>query len=256
MNIFGAVVTAFSTYSSIPMPQIKWDEKNMRYSMCAFPLIGVFIGALSWLFCILNENCIQSPFLKAVMLVLIPVWITGGIHLDGFMDTVDAICSRKVTDEKYTILKDPHIGAFAAIHLAALILFELGIFSLAGNMKPVMFILIYAFSRCLSGIAVVTFPVCRKSSLLFAFSDSADKKPVRIILAVMGVILAVMMSFTGISGVITVISGLLMFAWYRVRSMKEFEGINGDMAGWFVCLAEAVMFAAAILTETVILHLG
>ena len=47
--------------------------------MCAFPLIGVVIGA-AWCVC----GVLPLPGLaKAAGFALIPVWITGGIHLDA-----------------------------------------------------------------------------------------------------------------------------------------------------------------------------
>ena len=40
------VIVAFSMFSAIPVPQIRWNERNMRWSLCAFPLVGAVIGAL------------------------------------------------------------------------------------------------------------------------------------------------------------------------------------------------------------------
>ena len=37
---------AFSMYSAIPMPQIEWNERNMKYMMAFFPMVGVVQGAL------------------------------------------------------------------------------------------------------------------------------------------------------------------------------------------------------------------
>ena len=51
----------------------------------------------------------------------IPLMITGGFHVDGFMDTMDAFHSYQEKEQKLNILKDSHIGAFAAVsytHLA------------------------------------------------------------------------------------------------------------------------------------------
>ena len=37
-------------FSALPMPQFDWNEKNMRYALCAFPLVGVVCGVL-WCVC-------------------------------------------------------------------------------------------------------------------------------------------------------------------------------------------------------------
>ena len=44
MTLLETVAVAFSMFSAIPMPQFLWNEKNMRYALCAFPLIGGVIG--------------------------------------------------------------------------------------------------------------------------------------------------------------------------------------------------------------------
>ena len=57
-------------FSALPMPQFDWNEKNMRYAMCAFPLIGVVIGA-AWCVC----GALPLPGLaKAAGFALVPVW--------------------------------------------------------------------------------------------------------------------------------------------------------------------------------------
>ena len=43
-TLFQTVAVAFSMFSAVPMPQFPWDAKNMRYALCAFPLIGVLIA--------------------------------------------------------------------------------------------------------------------------------------------------------------------------------------------------------------------
>ena len=46
MTMLETIAVAFSMFSAIPMPQFLWNEKNMRYALCAFPLIGAVIGGI------------------------------------------------------------------------------------------------------------------------------------------------------------------------------------------------------------------
>ena len=111
-----AIAIAFSTYSKIPMPHFKWDPKALQYSMCAFPLVGAVIGAGEFAIWYLFGFLLQwSEVFTAALLTVFPILITGGIHMDGFLDTVDAKSSYKSKEEKLQILKDPHTGAFAII---------------------------------------------------------------------------------------------------------------------------------------------
>ena len=50
MSVIKSFFIAFSIYSKIPVPQFAWNEKNMRYALCAFPLVGLLCGAL-WCVC-------------------------------------------------------------------------------------------------------------------------------------------------------------------------------------------------------------
>ena len=46
MTALQTIAVAFAMFSALPMPQFAWNEKNMRYSLCAFPLVGVLCGVL------------------------------------------------------------------------------------------------------------------------------------------------------------------------------------------------------------------
>ena len=121
-------------YSRIPMPQSEWTEENMSYAMCFFPLIGGVIGFVTWvvyqskLYLELNHSGFSDLF-WTILLVLIPVVITGGIHLDGFLDTQDALSSYQPKERRLEILKDPHTGAFAVISCVVYFLAYVGIYS-------------------------------------------------------------------------------------------------------------------------------
>ena len=47
--ILETIAVACSMFSALPMPQIRWNEGNMRYALWAFPLVGGVIGGLCWL---------------------------------------------------------------------------------------------------------------------------------------------------------------------------------------------------------------
>ena len=113
MIVLQTMAVAFAMFSALPVPQFTWNSKNMRYALCAFPLIGGVIGAL-WSLC----GALPLPdMIRAGGFCLIPVLVTGGIHLDGYADTSDALSSYGDREEKLEILKDPHCGAFAVIRL-------------------------------------------------------------------------------------------------------------------------------------------
>ena len=88
MNWIQSLIIACSMYSRIPMPVIEWNEKNMKYAMCFFPLIGVVTGGIQYLAGSVMYHLSVGRILLAAVMTLLPVVVSGGIHLDGFMDTM------------------------------------------------------------------------------------------------------------------------------------------------------------------------
>ena len=121
--IWHAIVSAFSTFSIIPTPRIEWNSKSLSGLLGALPLVGVAIGGIGYLYYLLAGLLELPAILSAAAMTLIPIGISGGIHLDGFTDTVDAISSYGDAEKKRAILKDPHVGAFAVIGIAFYFLF-------------------------------------------------------------------------------------------------------------------------------------
>ena len=188
MIVLQTIAVAFAMFSAIPVPQFDWNEKNMRYAMCAFPLIGVVIGA-AWCVC----GAMPLPGLaKAAGFALIPVWITGGIHLDGYADTCDALASCAEPDKKRQILADPHCGAFAVIRLCSYFIayFALCAALPADGKTLACMGLGFVLERALSGFAVAAFPLAKDTGLAHTFATAADRRRVKNILTGLAVLLS------------------------------------------------------------------
>ena len=110
-------------FSSIPCPYRPWNEKARHLMLVFLPVVGLVIGLLWYGIYFLMDKINVPLQLQSAVLALYPFIITGFIHLDGFMDTADAILSRRPLEEKLRILKDPHTGAFAVISVAILFVF-------------------------------------------------------------------------------------------------------------------------------------
>ena len=73
MTALQTIAVAFAMFSALPMPQFDWNAKNMRYALCAFPLVGAVCGAL-WCLC----GMLPLPALDGSKIVLTFVeWIRG-----------------------------------------------------------------------------------------------------------------------------------------------------------------------------------
>ena len=121
-----SLIQAFSTYSAIPAPETKWDEDSMKYALAFFPLVGAVIGAAEYGAYLLLVYLNSGALLTAAVLTALPLFLTGGIHMDGFLDACDALHSWRDREEKLRIMKDPHAGAFAVISCGIYLILYLG----------------------------------------------------------------------------------------------------------------------------------
>ena len=83
-------IIAFSMYSRIPMPFIEWSERGMKYAFCFFPLIGAVIGLIMNVYVFAAQAAGLGILAFSLLGTAIPLLITGGIHMDGFLDVTDA----------------------------------------------------------------------------------------------------------------------------------------------------------------------
>ena len=247
MVVLETVCVAFAMFSALPVPHADWNERNMRYAMAAFPLVGAVIGAL-WCVC----GLLPLPdMLKAAGFCLIPVAATGGIHLDGFADTCDALASCASPEKKQQILADPHCGAFAVIRLCSWFLACFALWTQLPDGRALMALAIgQVLSRALSGYAVARFPLAKNTGLAHTFATAADRAFAGRFLAVLaGVCVAVQAVCARGPGVGAALAALLCLWRYRAVAQKQFGGISGDLAGWFLTRCELWQLAAAVVCQ-------
>ncbi|MCM1326614.1 MAG: adenosylcobinamide-GDP ribazoletransferase [Bacteroidales bacterium] len=247
MGILKSIIIAFSLYSQIPVPQFAWKDEDMKYVLCFFPWVGAIIGVGIYLWGTVCDRLDIGILCYAAGGALLPLLITGGFHVDGFMDTMDAFHSCRPRERKLEILKDSHVGAFAVIMLGAYALFYLGAFSEIRE-KAVLKIVCAGFvlSRCLSAIGVVSFPTAKNEGLLVNFAKSAKKNTVKFFLYLQGALcVGFMVGQSFPAGGVVSAAAIGAFVYYYYRCKKELGGITGDTAGYFVLLCEGSMLGAA-----------
>ena len=255
-SLWNSFKIAFSMFSKIPVPQAEWTEENMKYMLCFFPFIGTAIGIV---FLVAEWICRYLGFgnsFTAMVLVLVPVILTGGIHIDGLLDTSDALSSWQERTRRLEILKDSHAGAFAIITACVYFILWLGAWrQLLGDHDGICIMSIgFMMSRCLSGIGVIIFPKARTDGTVAEFSRNASEIVARNVLVMMFAALAVLMIWINpVRGVLAAGTALLVFWWYHHMAMKYFGGTTGDLSGFFLCICEVVMALVLGVTGIVVL---
>lgn len=241
-SLWNSFKVAFAMFSKIPMPQADWTKENMKYMFCFFPFIGTVIGAVFLAGDYLGKALGLSEGFHTALLVLIPVLITGGIHVDGLLDTADALSSWQERERRLEILKDSHAGAFAVITACVYFLCYFGAYSqIAGSSRAVLITgMVFMVSRCFSGLGVLMLPKAKDTGTVAEFSRKAENAVVRNTLIVyLAVLAAVMVLIHPVMGGAAFAGAFLIFLYYRRMALKYFGGTTGDLSGFFLCVCEA-----------------
>lgn len=235
-----------SMFTKIPLPKYVWDEKSAKYIMRLYPFIGLIVG-LFWyvsfrILILFNLNTI----LLSALTMLIPLLITGFIHLDGFMDVSDALLSSRDKEEKIRILKDSTVGAFSVIALVILFVLEVSSISsfLEKGFDPRILILIPIASRCFGGYTILSREQISKSYFGDLFKKGTKTYEKYILISIYLVVLLASLLFLDIIYFISlIVLGLIGILSIR-KCNKEFGGVNGDVAGFTLVLSETICFLA------------
>lgn len=250
MRVIRSLFIAFSTYSRIPVPQVKWTEENRRYSMCFFPLVGAVIGLALWGWLAVCAAFSFGPLLRGAVAALLPLLITGGIHMDGFMDTSDALASWQPMEKRLEILKDSHVGAFAVMHCAGYLLLATALYSEANAESGPLLGCVFILSRAMSAWALTAFKNARPKGMLDAFAQATQKRTALFSGLCWGLVcLLIWALLGGWLAVLCLLAAALCLLYYRHMAYRQFGGVTGDLAGWFLQVTELTLTAVIVLSS-------
>lgn len=245
-----SLLIAFSMYSKIPVPKHEWTEKGMKYAICFFPMVGMVLGIiveLAGLF--LFRLNLKGIFLPCIMSV-IPLFITGGIHMDGFLDTMDGISSYQPKEKRLEILKDSNSGAFAIIGGLVYMTLSIGAWSEISVRSLPFIALGYTLSRAISGLCLVSFRQARKEGLAATFCSGAKEKAVIITMPIyMIAALAAAYIINPFGALALLLAAVISSGFHYYNCMHNFGGITGDLAGFFLQLMELLLIIICMIFE-------
>ena len=106
---------------------------------------------------------------------------------------------------------------------------------------------LFCLSRTLSALALTLFPLAEGSGLARSFAEASDRKTVRAVLIVYAALLCLALILA--RGAVMTLAALCVFLDFRRMARTQFEGLSGDLSGWFLQTAELWMLAALCLME-------
>lgn len=239
MKMIKGFLQAVSMFSSIPLPFLKWDSRSDRYLISFWPVVGLLLGGIWYgLGCLLSLLSLPS-FLTSLFLAAIPFFLTGFLHLDGFMDVSDSLLSRRDRESKLKILKDPHSGAFSIISVIFLLLFTLASADAISSTAYILcFIPLMTLSRATVGLLLLSLPLLPQSSMAAWMRKDTGKgqKIALISMAALSFFMFLLLSFS--TGLIISCGMILICSLAAFHAVHQLGGISGDVAGYALSLGE------------------
>lgn len=229
------IALQFLTVFPIQLKQMPSPRQNAQ-SLLFYPLIGLLIGLL--LFAIAVVLVKLPIILLSTLLLVVWVWMTGGLHLDGLADTADAWVGGFGDPERtLRIMKDPSSGPIGVLSLLIVCVLKWSaLYILLEQQQLWLLILVPMLARLSPLILFLTTPYVRNQGLGTAMSQHIPRK-----LSYMTI--AVVLGLSGIMGIwgLALVMMSLIIIWYlRVKFIQRIGGITGDTIGATIEWVESV----------------
>ncbi|HNR65024.1 MAG TPA: adenosylcobinamide-GDP ribazoletransferase [Atribacterota bacterium] len=236
---------ALSFLTVLPIPLIFFKKEiennnsvNADFSKSSvfFPLVGLIIGGILHIFCLLLKYIELPVHLQAGLLLTIWVFLSGGLHLEGLADMVDGFSGGKNKEEIIAIMKDGSIGAKGAIVLILLIMLKyLLLLSLAEHAKWVILLLAPMLGRWSMIIAAYSGkPASSSNTLSNMFTRYLGKKELLISTLFVVMVMVSLLMFSGqliFEPLILLLINIGMTVIMVTYSKQKIGGICGDVIG-------------------------
>lgn len=240
MKIIKGIIAAFSMYSRIPMPNVDMEEVDINQTIIFLPMVGMLIGIVEFS-CFALSTYVNLPvFVRTLIFILVPIILTGGFHIDGYLDTKDALASFLPREKKLEILKDPHVGSFAVIGLITNGLFMAAGLYVICDSRGCMLIMsaIFVISRAFTAMTSIIIPKAKNDGMLTAETKAVSKGGIAFVLVVLLCAVFACFVVNTVYALSVTVSFVIFTLIYRHTVMKSFGGVSGDTAGYYTVVSE------------------
>ena len=234
--------------------QTVWTEEAFGRSVRYFPLVGLVLGAvygavalaLSWL--PVYAGCDFPVHVRAAALAVLPFLLTGGIHCDGFMDTVDGIFSGRDRERMLEIMKDRCSGSFAVVSFGILLLLQYAVLlDMPLEVLPMAMLAMPVVGRLMMVIGISLFPYARPEGMGKAFGKYADRKSCFWVAAYTVAILALL----GWQAILAAAAAAVFAFWCGGYVTRLLGGLTGDVYGTLCTVSELIVLLVYLCTYSV-----
>ncbi len=243
-----SLILIFQFLTRLPIPiAIDADEQTFKDGIYFFTVVGALLGAILLAVNSLLTALQVDPWSRAILLTIVHIFSTGGLHLDGIADTSDALFSNRSKQRMLEILRDSRIGSNGVLAL---------IITLTLKAVGIHFVISHGYA-----IALLMMPIIGRFCVVLSFywgetPRSSGMGNLFIGNAKIGHILAnavvplLVLTFVVtqrlnllIAVIICVIYVILVIRW----STKKIGGITGDLLGFIIESSEVVFVLSMML---------
>ena len=247
-----------------------------------FPLVGLLLGLIlagvdilstlisgagssGWAYAPLAATYPVFPnytiLLWAVLMVVILVALTRALHLDGFMDSCDALLGGFDRERRLAILRDPHVGAFAVIGLVCLLLIK--VLAIAGlppgiaglptegwSVRIPMLLLFPCLSRWAMLLTMELYPYVRSNGIGTAFFDGEQRRVKWQLMLGFAFTIVISVALAGMVGIVLLAAASAVAWGIAAWATRLLGGVTGDIYGAVNELTEVVVLLLALMLMT------
>jgi adenosylcobinamide-GDP ribazoletransferase len=221
----------------IPLPGRRISPREVGRSIAYFPAVGAIIGlilvGLNWLLGFVLPQAVVN-----ILLVVSLAVVSGGLHLDGFVDTCDGMVGHKTAAQRWRVMKDSRAGAFGIIGVCLLLLVKY----VALNSVPLLWlvptlVLMPVLGRWAMVYAVFAYPYAKPSGLGKVFKRETGSSEF-LVATVIALAIAAMAQLSGLV--------IMLGIWVVVTAVAfyfkgRFGGLTGDTYGAINEIAEVLV---------------
>lgn len=232
-----ALFQAISFLTRIPVPTLHYTAEDWQRSVRYYPVVGAMIGLLLWLFHALMMTTF-SAHVSAVLTLLFWVYVTGGLHLDGWMDLADGLGSNRSREQMLAIMKDSRVGAMGVIAAISLFLLKgAALYDILSDPGTVRLIAVPMIARTLVPVLMRFFPYVVKDGIAIGMREAITMWSLWLgclFLVVIGWYLG------GYPVLVTIAIATLFAVVFAAGVNRKLGGLTGDVYGALIESIEAV----------------
>jgi adenosylcobinamide-GDP ribazoletransferase len=245
---------AWIFYSVLPA----WPGLQPRFERIArfAPCVGLVLGGLQGLLWWALAGRVP-PLAQTCLVVVAGLALSGGLHMDGAMDTADGLAAGR---RKLEAMSDSRVGAAGAQALAVLVLLRIAALTALGVLAPLPLAWAALWGRVAPLVAMARFPYLRAggSAAFHRHHWAGLGRELRPGLIAAAVLMAASLLLAGPGAALVGLGGIVPAWLVPLRLGHRLGGHTGDSYGASVewCEVLALLLSAALLPAALQLTAG